>query len=129
MLERASEPVPFSEMLAESDKESSSEDDLNNSADSTDSEDTIIDLSALSQGLLSIEDDDNTSDAFREGFRDRLERQDTTDAKDLWLTVVDTNSLGASSMDSSTAIEIASKVQRQAIVPQVTNTMDHHIFT
>uniref|UniRef100_A0A2P2I1T4 Serine/threonine-protein phosphatase 4 regulatory subunit 1-like n=2 Tax=Hirondellea gigas TaxID=1518452 RepID=A0A2P2I1T4_9CRUS len=144
-LERATKPVPYSEafeLASSSDiyEASSSyvnsstsssciedalscevedEEDLNTSNDSSDSEDTVIELTSLSEGLLCIDDDDNTSDAFKAGIRKRNKSDD--DAKNIWL-IADLSH----TVDYTNAQEIAAKSKKQSVVPQ--SLMEQFLF-
>lgn len=126
-LERASEPVAFSEVLAQGVASSDgtsvgddlTDDPLNTSNDSSDSDDTIIEMSTFNQGLLSVDDEANTSEAFKEDVRRRGDDDNPPAAEaknNIWLMA----DLAAASIDSATAEElyIADKVRQQSVVPQ-----------
>lgn len=142
-LERASEPEPLSIALSHcaseeqasittnkektnSDIESGQDesgDELNTSNDSTDSDDTIIELSTVSQGLLSVDDDENTSDAFKEDLRSSGDT--TMSARNMWMTsMLEVSKVP--SLDASVALDISNKVKRQNVVPQ--NLLEEYLL-
>ena len=120
VLEKATDPVQFGDVAASSSpKKEDAEEVLDTSNDSTDSEDTVIvEMDALGQGLLSLDDMDeleggqSRGDGFKNGPSDELDRN----FRDVWLNN-DSSTASDKNIDVLPQKVIEAKAKSQTVVP------------